>query len=107
MLPSASVGDKVGLYEPVHGSAPDIAGKNLANPLATILSTALMLDISFDLKEESECVINAVDQVLKKGFRTQDIANENTSSDRILGTSEIGQQVLLALKKQAPVASQI
>ena len=105
MLPSASVGDRVGLYEPVHGSAPDIAGKNIANPLATILSTALMLDISFDLKEESECVIAAVDEVLKRGFRTRDIANESTPSDNILGTNEIGQQVLQALEAQVAISS--
>lgn len=105
MLPSASVGDKVGLYEPVHGSAPDIAGKNIANPLAAILSTALLLDISFDMKEESQRVIAAVDQVLKNGFRTADIANQSTSSDKILGTNEIGQQILMALKEQVPVTS--
>jgi 3-isopropylmalate dehydrogenase len=102
MLPSASVGDRVGLFEPVHGSAPDIAGKNIANPLATILSTALMLDISFDMKEESKSVISAVDQVLKKGFRTKDIANESTAADKILGTNEIGQQVLQAMEAHLP-----
>ena len=105
MLPSASVGDKVGLYEPVHGSAPDIAGKNIANPMATILSTALMLDISFNMKEESECVINAVDEVLKKGFRTNDIANENTPSDKILGTNEIGQQILQSLEAKVAISN--
>ena len=57
MLPSASVGDKVGLYEPIHGSAPDIAGQNIANPLATILSVALMLDSEFGMKEASQLVI--------------------------------------------------
>ncbi len=107
MLPSASVGDEVGLFEPVHGSAPDIAGKNIANPLATILSTALMLDISFNMKEEGESVIEAVDQVLKNGFRTRDIADKSTPREKILGTVEIGEQVLLALKKQVPVPSHI
>ena len=107
MLPSASVGDRVGLFEPVHGSAPDIAGKNMANPLASILSTALMLDISFDMKMESKCVINAVDAILKQGFRTKDIANESTPSDKILGTKEIGQQVLQALETQILVSNPI
>jgi len=65
----------------------------------------LMLDISFNMKEESECVINAVDEVLKKGFRTKDIANENTPSDKILGTNEIGQQVLQALEAQVAVSN--
>lgn len=94
MLASASVGDTVGLYEPVHGSAPDIAGKGIANPLAAILSVALLLDISFGLKTEGNAVITAVDTVLKKGFRTGDIADANTLPDHILGTDAIGQKVL-------------
>jgi len=106
MLPSASVGDQVGLFEPVHGSAPDIAGKNIANPLATILSTALMLDISFEMKEEAQCVIDAVDRVLKKGYRSRDIANESTPVELVLGTNEIGQEVLQALKEQVSATSQ-
>lgn len=94
MLASASVGDQVGLYEPIHGSAPDIAGKGIANPLATILSVALMLDIAFEMKTESEAVIEAVDTVLKKGFRTGDIADPGTPKERILGTDAMGQKVL-------------
>lgn len=94
MLASASVGDSVGIYEPIHGSAPDIAGQGKANPLATILSTALLLDISFGMKEESLAVIEAVDRVLKAGFRTADIADIHTPNDKILNTSEIGEQVL-------------
>lgn len=94
MLPSASVGDKVGLYEPVHGSAPDIAGKGIANPMATVLSVALMLDIAFGFKEESLAVINAIDQVLKEGFRTRDIADEDTDAKKIVGTDEIGKVIL-------------
>lgn len=98
LLPSASVGDVVGLFEPVHGSAPDIAGQNVANPMATILSAALLLDISFDMKEEAEQVIKAVDDVLLAGFRTRDIASEETAKSMILGTNEIGQEVLQALE---------
>lgn len=98
MLASASVGDSVGIYEPIHGSAPDIAGQNKANPLATILSTALLLDISFGMKEESQAVIDAVDAVLKDGYRTADIAGNNTPKDKILGTAAIGEQVIAHLK---------
>lgn len=98
MLPSASVGDRIGLYEPVHGSAPDIAGKGLANPLASILSVALMLDISFGCKKESEAVINAVESVLKSGYRTADIADATTALDRVLGTDGIGLKVLEELQ---------
>lgn len=94
MLASASVGESTGVYEPIHGSAHDITGKNLANPMASVLSAALLLDISFGLKEEAQTVISAVDQVLKAGFRTGDIADENTPKDKILGTVEIGEEIL-------------
>jgi len=94
MLASASVGESTGVYEPIHGSAHDITGKNLANPMASVLSAALLLDISFGLKEESQAIISAVDQVLKAGFRTGDIADENTPKDKILGTVEIGEEIL-------------
>lgn len=86
MLASASIGDGTGVYEPIHGSAHDITGKGLANPMASVLSAALLLDISFGMKAESEVVINAVDQVLKKGFRTGDIADATTDKSMILGT---------------------
>ena len=94
MLASASIGDGTGVYEPIHGSAHDITGKGVANPLASILSAALLLDISFGLKKESETVIHAVDAVLKAGFRTKDIADAATSPANILGTDAIGQEVL-------------
>jgi 3-isopropylmalate dehydrogenase len=95
MLPSASLGsEKFGLYEPIHGSAHDITGKGVANPLASILSAALLLDISFGMKKESEAVLNAVDKVLKEGYRTRDIADAKTASDKILGTEAMGDQVL-------------
>lgn len=77
MLASASLNDsKFGLYEPSHGSAPDIAGKNMANPIATILSAAMMLRYSFDLDKEAQAVENAVKEVLKEGCRTGDIMSE-------------------------------
>ncbi len=94
MLASASIGDTVGLYEPIHGSAHDITGKGLANPLASILSVALMLDISFGLKTEAEAVITAVEQTLKDGFRTRDIADSSTAANLILGTDAMGDVVL-------------
>ena len=94
MLASASIGDSVGLYEPIHGSAHDITGKGIANPLASILSAALLLDISFGLTEESEVVINAVDRTLKDGFRTSDIADAKTLKEKILNTSAMGANVL-------------
>jgi 3-isopropylmalate dehydrogenase len=94
MLASASIGDGTGVYEPIHGSAHDITGKGLANPMASVLSAALLLDISFGMKAESEAVINAVDRVLKKGFRTGDIADASTDKSMILGTDAIGEEIL-------------
>ena len=77
MLSSASLNEtKFGLYEPSHGSAPDIAGKGIANPLATILSAAMMLRFSLDLDQEADAVEAAVAQVLKEGYRTMDIMSE-------------------------------
>ena len=94
MLASASIGDGTGVYEPIHGSAHDITGKGVANPLASILSVALLLDISFGMKTESELVISAVDKVLKQGFRTRDIADATTAPEHILGTAAMGDAVL-------------
>lgn len=94
MLASASVGDSNGFYEPIHGSAHDIAGKGIANPLASILSAALMLDISFGLKTESQRVIKAVEATLRQGFRTMDIANKHTENAYIMGTDAMGAKVL-------------
>ena len=77
LLPSASLGDtKCGMYEPIHGSAPDIAGQNKANPIATILSAAMMLRDSFDMLKEAEAIENAVNDVLNAGYRTADIMSE-------------------------------
>jgi 3-isopropylmalate dehydrogenase len=97
MLASASIGDGTGVYEPIHGSAHDITGKGVANPLASILSVALLLDISFGMKTESELVISAVDKVLKQGFRTRDIADATTAPENILGTAAMGDAVLKCL----------
>lgn len=97
MLASASVGDSTGVYEPIHGSAHDITGKGIANPLASVLSAALLLDISFGLKEESDAIIAAVDQLLKDGFRTRDIADANTPADKILNTQAAGAELLKRL----------
>lgn len=102
MLASASVGDKVGLYEPIHGSAHDITGKGIANPLASILSAALLLDISFGLTDESNAVIRAVESTLKQGFRTTDIADSSTSKDKILNTEAMGRKVSENLKNNQP-----
>ncbi|MDD3766790.1 MAG: 3-isopropylmalate dehydrogenase [Eubacteriales bacterium] len=91
MLASASTGAGTrGLYEPIHGSAPDIAGQNKANPIATILSVAMMLDISFGLKEEAATIDNAVNSVLEDNYRTIDIASEGSV---VLGTQEMGKLI--------------
>ena len=97
MLASASIGDSVGFYEPIHGSGHDIAGKGIANPLASILSVALMLEISFKLTKEAEAIIAAVDQALKQGFRTGDIADATTPKDKILGTQAMGEKIVALL----------
>mgnify|MGYP000966302136 CR=1 FL=1 len=97
MLPSASLGNgNMGLYEPVHGSAPDIAGCNKANPLATILSAAMMLRYSFGLEEEARAVEDAVVKVLDKGFRTSDIASDGAT---VVGTIEMGRLIIDELEK--------
>ncbi len=88
MLSSASLGaTKLGLYEPSHGSAPDIAGKNIANPIATILSAAMMLRYSLDLDDAALAIENAVSKVLKDGYRTGDIMSENMT---LVGTDRMG-----------------
>jgi 3-isopropylmalate dehydrogenase len=97
MLPSASLdANNKGMYEPIHGSAPDIAGKNLANPLATILSVAMLLRYSFNQETFAEAIENAVSKVLQAGLRTQDIASENT---KLVTTSEMGDAVVAAIKE--------
>jgi 3-isopropylmalate dehydrogenase len=93
MLPSASVGDSVGLYEPIHGSAPDIAGKGIANPLASILSAAMLLETSFSMTEEANAIVKAVESFLKEGFRTKDIADAHTEASKVLNTSAVAEKL--------------
>ena len=103
MLASASLGDGTGpgLYEPIHGSAPDIAGKDLANPLATILSAAMLLRFDFGLEQEAKAIEAAVDKVLEDGWRTGDIAGDKLeeikASGKLAGTKKMGQLVVEAL----------
>jgi len=91
MLPSASLGARAGLFEPIHGSAPDIAGKNLANPIATIASAAMMLAYTFHLEKEAEAVEHAIFKALEQGYRTKDIHSHGT---KLVGTTEMGQVIL-------------
>ena len=92
MLSSASLAEgKFGLYEPSHGAAPDIAGQNKANPIATILSAAMMLRYSFDLDEEAKAVEEAIEKVLKEGYRTTDIMSEGKT---LVGTREMGDLIV-------------
>jgi len=99
MLPSASLGGKHALYEPIHGSAPDIAGRNMANPLATILSVAMMYRHSLDMPKEAAAIEDAVRQVLKDGLRTPDIYREGLTP---VGTAEMGDAVVERLKAFLP-----
>jgi 3-isopropylmalate dehydrogenase len=93
MLPSATIGGKVNLYEPIHGSAPDIAGKGLANPLGAILTGALVLRHSAGLEAEAAAIERAVRKVLEDGYRTADLARGNTTDFKVLSTTEMGKQV--------------
>jgi 3-isopropylmalate dehydrogenase len=94
MLPSASFGEHYSLYEPIHGSAPDIAGRNIANPLAAILSVAMMFKYSFKLDQEARMIQTAVTTILDEGFRTKDIM---TSEGVLLSTREMGDKVVAQL----------
>ena len=97
MLASASLNEtKFGLYEPSGGSAPDIAGKNIANPIATILSAAMMLRFSFDRDAEADAIEQAVTQVLKDGYRTGDIMSEGKQQ---VSTSEMGDLICERISK--------
>jgi 3-isopropylmalate dehydrogenase len=98
MLPSASLGEGPGLYEPVHGSAPDIAGRGIANPLAAILSAAMLLRHSLGLPQEAERIEGAVSRVLDDGARTADLARPGEKS---IGTREMGRRVREALARAA------
>ena len=96
MLPSASLGEKYAMYEPIHGSAPDIAGKELANPLATILSVGMLFKYSLDREEPNRWVEEAVESVLGQGKRTADIMSEGMTQ---VGTQEMGDLVIAELEK--------
>jgi 3-isopropylmalate dehydrogenase len=101
MLPSASIGEGA-IYEPVHGSAPDIAGQNMANPIAMILTSAMMLKYSFDLDQPARVIEEAVERVLEKGFRTADIYHEGMIK---LGCKEMGEEIAREIKnyKETPL----
>jgi 3-isopropylmalate dehydrogenase len=94
LLASASIGGPVGLYEPVHGSAPDIAGKGVANPLGAILSVAMMLRHSFQLEREATAIEQAVSAVLSYGARTADLAGKTHAA---ISTADMGSRVVKAL----------
>jgi 3-isopropylmalate dehydrogenase len=98
LLASASIGGPVGLYEPVHGSAPDIAGKGIANPLGAILSVAMMLRHTFHLEREAACVESAVSEVLGKGARTADLTGKTQAA---ITTAEMGRRVVEAVNASA------
>jgi len=96
MLPSASIGARVGMYEPIHGSAPDIAGRNIANPIATIASAAMMLSYSFHLDKEAEAIERAILHTLEQGYRTKDIQSPGC---QLVGTVEMGEAILKNLNQ--------
>ena len=94
MLASASLGTGTALYEPVHGSAPDIAGRGIANPIAQILSVEMMLRYSFERQDAADAIAHAVERVLDEGYRTPDLADANTPQGKILGTVAMGDKVV-------------
>jgi 3-isopropylmalate dehydrogenase len=104
LLASASIGGKVGLYEPVHGSAPNLAGRGIANPLGAILSVAMLLRFSFHLEREAACVEAAVARALEQGHRTLDIARPEQSA---VTTSQMGQHVITAVRELAVSRQQV
>ena len=102
LLPSASLGGRVGLYEPIHGSAPDIAGKGIANPLGAILSGAMMLRHSFGLEQEAVSIESAAREVLAQGHRTRDLAGKGQSA---VSTGEMGTMVTRHIRAAVPTAA--
>lgn len=104
MIPSSSLGStSCGLYEPIHGSAPDIAGTDMANPIGTILSAAMMLKYSFDMPKEADCIEKAVSAVLDEGYRTADIMPADVEEAQKcvkIGCKEMGKQIRLHLRKE-------
>jgi len=107
MLPSATIGGKVNLYEPIHGSAPDIAGKGLANPIGAILTGALILRHTAGLEAEAAAIESSVRKVLERGFRTTDLARGNTQGLTVLSTTEMGAKVRETVKQLLAVSSQL
>ena len=99
MLPSATIGGKVNLYEPIHGSAPDIAGKGLANPLGAILTSALILRHSAGLETQAAAIETAVRKVLEQGFRTADLVRGKDHGYKVLSTTEMGAKVRETVKE--------
>jgi len=97
LLPSASVGDKIGVYEPIHGSAPDIAGQGIANPIATIASASMMLRFELGEIEAADNIDNAIKKALKEGYRTQDLASFDAKE--ICSTSEMGSIIANYIKR--------
>jgi 3-isopropylmalate dehydrogenase len=100
MLPSASVGAKVALYEPVHGSYPEVAGQNKANPIAAILSAGMLLDYSFGMVKEREIIQKVVEYTLEQGQATQDLNSENP-----LSTSEFGDRIAEGIREHQKITS--
>ena len=104
MIPSSSLGSSTcGLYEPIHGSAPDIAGMDIANPIGTILSAAMMLRYSFDMAKEADCIEKAVSKALDSGFRTADImpaSKEEADKCKKVGCSQMGKIIVENLTKE-------
>ncbi len=96
MLPSASIGGRVGLYEPVHGTAPDIAGQGIANPIAAVLSAAMLLRYSLNMGPEADRIEAAVRRALEQGHRTRDIA---ATGDKVLGTREMGDLIVRGVEQ--------
>jgi 3-isopropylmalate dehydrogenase len=95
LMPSASLGDKVHLFEPIGGSAPDIAGQGIANPIAQILSAALLLRYSFQLEVEAQLIETAVEKVLEDGLRTGDLTKDHS---QVIGTTAMGDAIVAKIK---------
>ncbi len=97
MLPSASLGGKTAMYEPIHGSAPDIAGQDMANPLATILSVGMMFKYSLNREDVNDAIESVVESILEEGYRTRDIMSEGMNE---VGCKEMGDRVAQALENK-------
>ena len=100
MLPSATLGGKVDLYEPVHGSAPDIAGTGKANPIGAILTAAMVLRYSANLETEATMIENAIVETLEEGFRTADIARGTVTGQQTIATAEMGALILTKVNQK-------